>query len=163
MGDEVVALPSGFSAKISAIERAGKAVDEASAMESVVIRLDRDIDLGRGGMLARANNQPQALQDIEAFLCWMDPLAYSSGRRYLVRHTTAEARAVIKEILYKIDIQTLSRVGETEKLELNDFARARIRASQPLFADPYRVNRMTGSFILIDEETSATVGAGLIL
>jgi sulfate adenylyltransferase subunit 1 len=163
VGDEVVALPSGFPARISAIERGGVAVDEALAMESVIIRLDRDIDLGRGGMITRANNQPDPIQDIEAFICWMDPLAYNSGRRYLARHTTAEAKAVIKEILYKIDIQTLSRTTETKKLQLNDFARARLRVSQPFFSDPYRVNRMTGSFILIDEETSATVGAGLIL
>src|SRR5205814_2012921 len=101
--------------------------------------------------------------DIEAFLCWMSNEPYQPGRRYVVRHTTAEAKTVIQEILYKIDIQTLSRAAETGELGLNDFARARLRMSQPLFADPYRTNRSTGSFILIDEDTSATVAAGLVL
>jgi sulfate adenylyltransferase large subunit len=162
-GDEVIALPSGFATRIKAIELGGREIGEATAQMSVVLRLENELDVGRGDMIVRPNNRPTSVQDIEATICWMDQEPLVEDKRYLVRQATAEAIGVIKEVDYKFDIETLSRIVSDKRIALNDMARIRLRVSRPLHVDPYRINRVTGSFVLIDESTCRTVAAGMIL
>ena len=162
-GDEVVALPSGFSSVVRSIEVSGRRRPEAAAPLSVTVRLEHEIDLGRGDLLAHPGNRPLVGQDIEAMVCWMDARPLEPGRRYVLRHTSNEAVAVVSEVSYKLDVNTLSRLRADGPVGLNDFARIKLRASRPLCHDPYRRNRATGSFILIDEASCATAAAGIIL
>ncbi len=162
-GDEVVALPSGFLSRVRSLELGGQGMPEAAAPLSVTVRLEDEIDLARGDVLARPNNQPAVGQDVEAMICWMDQEFLVSGRKYVIRHTTSEALGLVREIAYKLDINTLSRIFDDKKVGLNDFARVRLRTSRPLCYDPYRLNRATGSFVMIDQGSCATVAAGMIL
>lgn len=162
-GDEVKVLPSGFTTKIKTIELGGQRLKEAFSPMSVTMTLEDDLDIGRGDMIVRPNNQPQTEQDIEATICWMNQKSLLQGARLILRQTTKECRAIIERIQYKIDINTLHRIEDVSVLEMNDIARVNIRISQPLFYDAYKRNRQTGSIILIDEATNETVGAGMIL
>ncbi len=162
-GDEVVALPSGFTTKVKAVETMDGQLEEAFAPMSVTLTLEDEIDISRGDMIAKPNNQPQVGQDIELMICWMDEKELTPGGKYLVKHTTSEARCMVKEIQYKIDINTLHRVEDDLKINLNDIGRIKIKTAKPLFYDSYKKNRTTGSLILVDEFTNKTVGAGMII
>jgi sulfate adenylyltransferase subunit 1 len=162
-GDEVIVLPSGFVSRIKTVEVNGKPLDEAFAPMSVIITLEDDIDIGRGDLIAKPGNQPMVDQDLDLMLCWMNQRPAQPGSKYFIRHTTRETRGVLKEIVYKLDINTLQHNGSITQLAMNDIARVRIRAAQPLTFDSYRKNRITGSLILIDEGTNETVAAGMIV
>ena len=161
-GDKVMVLPSGFSSKIQCIDTFEKPLEEAFAPQSVTIRLEDDIDISRGDMVVRTNNQPRVSQDLDVMLCWFNEKPLSTGGKYALKHTTKEVRAMVKEILYKVDINTLHRIEDEKNVGMNDIARVRLRTTQPLFIDPYRRNRITGSIILIDEGTHETLAAGMI-
>ena len=161
-GDEVVVLPSGLPSRVKAIDTADGEVEAAYPPMSVTVRLEDEIDVSRGDMIVRPNNQPDATQDIDAMICWMDSSAMRVGAKYEIKHTTRSARTLVKEIKYELDINTLSRELAPPTLELNALGRVTLRTTQPLLADPYRRNRQTGSFILIDETNYRTVGAGFI-
>ena len=162
-GDEVSVLPSGFTSKIKSINAGEKEVEEAFAPMSIAVILEDDIDISRGDMLVKKNNQPDSSQDIEVMLCWLDNEAAKPRAKYTVMHTSNQQKALIKEVVYKIDINTYNREKEDKSLNMNDIARVRIRTTKPLMKDSYRENRITGSIILIDENTNETVAAGMIL
>jgi bifunctional enzyme CysN/CysC len=130
----------------------------------VTVRLTDEIDISRGDMICRPNNQPTSGQDIDAMICWMDETASLKARDKLaIKHTTRTARALVKNVQYRLDVNTLHRDDEAASLGLNEIGRVQLRTTQPLFFDEYRRNRTTGSFILIDEASNTTVGAGMIL
>ncbi|HRI28874.1 MAG TPA: GTP-binding protein, partial [Chitinophagales bacterium] len=162
-GDEVMVLPSGFTSVISAIDTANGQVEEAFAPMSVTIRINDDLDISRGDMLVRSNNVPDVGQDIELMICWLSKKTLLPKGKYALKHTTRDARCVVKEIRYKVNINTLHRMENVEEIGMNDIARIAIRTTQPLFYDSYRRNRITGSLILIDEATNETVAAGMII
>ena len=162
-GDDIVVLPSGFSSTIKSIDTFDGSVEEAFAPMSVTITLEDDIDISRGDMIVRTNNQPEPKQDIDVMLCWLNAKGPQPRTKYTIRHTTAEAKAMIKEIRYKMDINTLHRNEEDKNITANDICRAQLRTTRPLLVDPYRKNRNTGSIILVDEGTNETVAAGMII
>ena len=162
-GEKVVVFPSGFTTKIKSIDYAGKNVDEAFAPMSVSINLEDDLDVSRGDMIAKENNVPQSGQDFEIMLCWLNEKELNPNASYIIRHTTKEMRAFIKNIRYKIDIVNLRRMQNETTLKMNDIGRVQLRTTQPLIYDSYRRNRNTGSLTLIDESTNETVGAGMII
>jgi bifunctional enzyme CysN/CysC len=163
-GDEVIVLPSGFSSTISHIETPFGEVAEAFPPMSVVIRLADDIDVSRGDMIARPQNQPTVTQDLDAMICWMDEASTLTQRRKLaIKNTTRSARVLVKDLQYRLDVNTLHRDEHATELKLNEIGRVQLRSTAPLFVDEYRRNRQTGSFILVDEATNNTVGAGMIL
>jgi bifunctional enzyme CysN/CysC len=163
-GDDVVVLPSGFTSVIESIDTADGPVEEAFAPMSVAIRLRDDLDISRGDLICRPNNQPETSQDIEAMICWLDDRsAATPGSKYFIKHTTRTARALVRDLHYRLDVNTLHRDEEPGQLALNEIGRVTLRTTLPLFFDEYRRNRTMGSFILIDEHTSATVAAGMIL
>ena len=162
-GDEVTLLPSGFTTRIAAIDCAEKEVSEAYAPMSVTLRLEEDFDLGRGDMIVRSNNQPTVTQDLDIMVCWMGNRPLQPNGKYALRHTTREVRCLVKEIQYKMDINTLHRNEADTHITMNDIARIRLRTTQPLFVDSYKRNRNTGSLILIDEATNETVAAGMVI
>ena len=163
-GDKVVVLPSGFGSTIKSVETFDGPVDEAFAPMSVTVRLSDEIDISRGDMLCRPNNQPTASQDIDAMVCWMsERVQLSAGSRLVIKHTTRTAKVIVKDLAYQLDVNTLSRNEGAAELRLNEIGRVSLRSQLPLFFDEYRRNRATGSFVLIDEATNTTVGAGMIL
>lgn len=161
-GDTVVALPSGQKSVIESIDLYTTSLEEAIESQSVTIRLRDDKDICRGDMLVKEEHMPQTEQEVEAMICWMNIRALRPGNKYIIRHTSLEARCVVKEIVSRVDIQSLVEQEGTPTLELNDLGRIRIKTTKPLVFDPYRINRITGSFILIDEGTFETVGAAMI-
>ncbi|MGQ0616480.1 MAG: sulfate adenylyltransferase subunit CysN [Acidimicrobiia bacterium] len=163
-GDEVMALPSGFTSRIRSIDTYDGPVTEAFAPMSVSITLTDEIDISRGDMLCRPHNQPHAAQDLDAMICWLtEQSELRPGGRYVLKHTTRTVRVLVKELAYRLDINTLHRDESGGGLALNEIGRARLRAQAPLFFDEYRRNRFTGSFILIDEQTNNTVAGGMIM
>ncbi|MEV0567039.1 sulfate adenylyltransferase subunit CysN [Dactylosporangium sp. NPDC050588] len=163
-GDEVMVLPSGFTTRITHIETADGPLQEAYPPMSVTIRLADEIDIARGDLICRPNNAPAVAQDIEAMICWMDesrPLTV--GAKYSIKHTTRSARTVIRGLQYRLDVNTLHRDESATSLGLNEIGRVKLRTTVPLLADQYRRNRTTGGFIIIDEATNRTVGAGMII
>jgi bifunctional enzyme CysN/CysC len=161
-GDEVTVLPSGFSTRIAAVDGPTGPVDEAYAPMSVTVRLADDLDVSRGDMICRPHNAPVVTQDLDAMVCWMAHAPLRPGAKLAIKHTTRSARALVKHLQYRLDVNTLHRDEVTGQLGLNDIGRVRLRTTQPLFVDDYRRNRVTGGFILIDETTNVTVGAGMI-
>lgn len=162
-GDEVLVLPSGFNSRIRAIHFGEQMLEEAFAPMSITMTLEDEIDISRGDIIAKPNNHPQSEQDIDLMLCWMNQRPVNLSSKFFIRHTSREVRGVLKEIQYKLDIDTLTRVENVEQLNMNDIARVKIRTAQPLFFDSYRKNRITGSVILVDEGTNETVAAGMIV
>jgi len=162
-GDEVTIMPSGFTSRIKGVELANQSLTEAYAPMSVTVLLEDDIDISRGDMIVRSNNKPEPTQDLEIMLCWLNSTPMQSGAKYLVRHTTNEQKAMIKEFVYKIDINTLERNTEDKGLAMNEIAKVKLRTTKPLMIDPYRENRATGSLILINESTNETVAAGMVV
>ena len=162
-GDDVVVLPSGFESRIAGIDTADGPVDEAFPPMSVTIRLEDDLDVSRGDMICRPHNAPTPTQDVDAMVCWMSEAPLRPGQQLAVKHTTRSARALVKELQYRLDVNTLHRDEEATQLGLNDIGRLRLRTTQPLFLDAYRRNRTTGGFILVDESTNRTVAAGMAI
>ncbi|NDL58498.1 sulfate adenylyltransferase subunit CysN [Phytoactinopolyspora mesophila] len=161
-GDEVMVLPSGLTSRIAAIETADGPVAEAFAPMSVTVRLEDELDVSRGDMICRPHNRPAVAQDIDAMICWMADTPLVPGQKLAIKHTTRSARALVKEMQYKLDVNSLHRDESATQLDLNDVGRVRLRTTAPLLADEYRRNRITGGFILVDESTNRTVGAGMI-
>jgi bifunctional enzyme CysN/CysC len=163
-GDEVMVLPSGLTSTISAIDTADGPVEQAFPPMSVTVRLADEIDISRGDMICRPHNAPAVAQNIEAMICWMDesqPLRV--GGKYAIKHTTRTARAVVRGLQYRLDVNTLHRDETATELSLNEIGRVRLRTTVPLLADEYRRNRTTGGFIVIDETSNRTVAAGMII
>lgn len=162
-GDEVVALPSGFSSRIKSLDTFDGEIQEAFAPMSVSITLEDDIDISRGDMLVRKNNQPRQEQEFDAMICWLNNDPARPRGKYTIRHTSNEQKSMIMDTVYKIDINTLERNSEDKSINMNDICRISLRTTKPLMIDEYRDNRATGSFILIDDTTNETVAAGMIL
>ena len=161
-GDEVVVLPSGMTSTIEAIDLFDEEVAEAFPPMSVTVRLADDVDVSRGDMIARINNAPKPSQDIDAMVCWMTNEPLRPRQKLAIKHTTRMGRALVKDIQYRLDVNSLHRDQDTKELGLNEIGRVQLRTTVPLLCDPYSKNRTTGSFILIDEATGVTVGAGMI-
>jgi bifunctional enzyme CysN/CysC len=162
-GDEVVVLPSGFETPIASIDTEDGPVDEAFPPMSVTIRLEDDLDVSRGDMICRPHNAPLPSQDIDAMVCWMSDAPLVPGQQLAVKHTTRSARALVRTLRYRLDVNTLHRDEDAERLGLNDIGRVQLRTTSPLFVDEYRRNRSTGGFILIDEGTNRTVAGGMVV
>jgi len=162
-GDKVMALPSGFTTRIREINTFEGPLDEAFPPMSVTLLLEDDLDISRGNMIVRENNVPEISQDIEVMICWFHEKPLQLNGKYAIMHTTNEARCILKEIRYKLNINTLHRDQEDKDIRMNDIARVRIRTTKPLFVDAYRKNRITGSMVFIDEATHETVAAGMII
>jgi sulfate adenylyltransferase subunit 1 len=162
-GDEITVLPSFLKSKIRSIDAGGKSLEVASAGESVSITLEDHIDISRGNLLVRSGSMPEINQDVNMIVCWFNDRPLISGGRYIIRNYSNEAGCVIKSVDYKMNISTLEKDSSDLTLKMNDIGQIKIRASKPLFYDPYKQNNITGSVILIDEGTNETVGAGMIL
>jgi bifunctional enzyme CysN/CysC len=161
-GDEVQVLPSGLTTTIAGIDGPRGPVDEAFPPMSVTVRLTDDLDVSRGDLICRPANAPHVTQDLDAMVCWMTSEPLRARQRLAVKHTTRTVRAMVKELQYRLDVNTLHRDRAAGELGLNDIGRVQLRTTQPLFVDDYARNRVTGRFILIDEATNATVGAGML-
>ena len=163
VADEVTVLPSGFTSKIKTIDTFDASLEEAFAPMSVAITLEDDVDVSRGDMIVRSNNRPEAVQDVEVMLCWLHDKPSRPRTKYTVKHTSNDQKAMIKEVVYVIDINTLDRISGEAALEMNAIAKVKIRTTKPLLVDAYRENRTTGSIILVDDATNETVAAGMIV
>jgi sulfate adenylyltransferase subunit 1 len=162
-GDEIMTLPSGFKSIIKSIELNGVQIQEAFAPMSITMTLEDEVDSSRGDMIVRENNVPKISQDLEVLVSWMNLNPLIGKTKVVIKHTTNECIGMVKELKYKIDINTLHRVEKIEKMEMNDIGRISIRTSKPIFYDEYKRNRKTGSIILIDPQTNETIGAGMII
>jgi sulfate adenylyltransferase subunit 1 len=162
-GDNITVLPSGFKTKIKSIDTFEGSIDEAYSPMSVCMTLEDNLDISRGDMLVRENNQPNISKEIDIMICWMNEKKLIPRGKYLIRHTTQTARCIINEVKYKIDINSLHRNEDDKEIGLNDIGRILIKTTSPLFFDSYRRNRNTGSIILVDEATNETVAAGMII
>ena len=162
-GDDVTVMPSGFTTKVKNIHQDEGEIEKAFAPQSVTITLEGEIDISRGDMLVKANNPPEQGQDIEAMICWFSHTSLNPRGKFVLRHTTKETKAIVSEMKYKVDIDTLHKIEDTSSFTLNEIGRVKIRTASPLFYDSYNQNRNTGSFILIDPGTNETVAAGMII
>jgi sulfate adenylyltransferase subunit 1 len=162
-GEEVTVLPSGFTSKIKAINTMNGELEEAFPPMGTTITLEDEIDISRGDMLAKPNNQPTVGQDIEMMICWLNINPLKMGGKYLVKHTTNEAKCIIKDVKYKVNVNTLEKNEEDKDIGANDIGRITIKTAKPLLYDSYRKNRYTGSVIIIDQFSHETVGAGMII
>jgi bifunctional enzyme CysN/CysC len=161
-GDEVMVLPSGFTSRIAGIDTADGPVAEAFPPMAVTVRLEDEIDVSRGDLICRPHNKPHVAQNIDAMVCWMAEEPLVPGQKLTVKHTTRTARALVKDLQYRLDVNTLHRDESVPELGLNDIGRVRFRTQLPLLCDEYRRNRLTGGFVLVDDATNRTVGAGMI-
>ena len=162
VGDDIVVLPSGLRSKVKEIVTYGGNLDHAFAPQSITLTLEDDIDISRGDMIVRPKNVPRVESEFEAAICWMSEEPMQPRKKYLIKHTTRTVRGFIKDLRYRIDVDSLHRDVEAPTLELNEIGRCILKTQQPLYCDDYRENRATGSFIVIDELTNLTVGAGMI-
>jgi sulfate adenylyltransferase subunit 1 len=163
VGDKVSILPSGFSSTIKSIVSHKDELEQAFPPMSVIITLEDDIDISRGDMIIKENNVPNIGQDIDIMLCWMSEKPMMLNGKYALKHTTSDARCLIRDVKYKVDVNTLNRITDDKNVGLNDIARVSLRTTKPLFYDSYRKNRKTGALILIDEGSNVSVGAGMIV
>jgi bifunctional enzyme CysN/CysC len=162
-GDEVMHLPSGLTTRITRIDTADGPVEEAFPPMSVTLLLADDLDISRGDMICRPHNRPQVTQDVDAMICWMsDERDLTPRTKLTIKHTTRSARTIVTDLRYRLDVNTLRRDEDAQRLGLNEIGRVSLRVTRPLFTDAYARNRGTGAFILIDEATNATVAAGMI-
>ena len=161
-GDAVKVLPSGLTSTIASIDTSAGPMEEAFAPMSVTIRLTDEVDVSRGDMLVSGDNSSDVTQDIEIMVCWLDEKPLQVGGKYALKHTTRDARCVVKSVQFKVDMATLENIENPDKVALNDIAKVTLRTTAPLCVDSYHHNRDTGSVILIDEATNVTVGAGMI-
>jgi sulfate adenylyltransferase subunit 1 len=162
-GDEVMVLPSGFTSKVKSIDTFDGPIEEGFAPMAVTMTLEDEIDISRGDMIVRVNNKPEVSQDLDIMLCWLNEKDLVPNGKYTIRHTTNEARCLVKSIHYKVDINSLHRLEDDKQIRMNDIARVSLRTTKPLFFDRYTRNRITGSVTIIDEGTNNTVGAGMII
>jgi sulfate adenylyltransferase subunit 1 len=162
-GDKVTVLPSGLSSSIRSIDTFSGQLQEAFSPMSVSLTLEDDIDISRGDMIVKENNVPEMSQDLDVMLCWFNAKKANTAAKYYLRQSTREVRTVIKEVVYKMDINNLQRVEDDKEIKMNDIVRVRLRTTQPVVYDAYRKNRSTGSLILVDETTNETVAAGMII
>lgn len=162
-GDGITVLPSGFTSTIKSIDTFNGAIDEAFTPMSITMTLEDEIDISRGDMIVRDNNQPMVNQDIDVMVCWLNEKNLVLNGKYALKHTSNDVRCIVKEIKYKVDVNTLHRIENDNEMKMNDIARVLIRTTKPLLFDKYTRNRTTGSLILIDEATNETVGAGMII
>jgi bifunctional enzyme CysN/CysC len=163
VGDDVVVLPSGRRSRVASISTFDGELEQAAPPQSVVMRLEDDIDVSRGDMICRPHNQPDVTNDFEAMVCWMTDAPLQPGNRYAIKHSTRMVKAVVDDLRYRMDVNTLHRDQAATELGLNEIGRVRIRTSNPLLLDEYRMSRATGGFIVIDEVTQDTVGAGMVV
>jgi len=161
-GDEVLVLPSGMTSRIAGIDLHEREIAEAFPPMSVTVRLEDDVDVSRGDMICRPANAPKPSQDIDAMVCWMTNAPMRPRQKLAIKHTTRSGRALVKSLQYRLDVNSLHRDQEATELGLNEIGRVQLRTTVPLLCDPYAKNRTTGSFILVDEATGVTVGAGMI-
>ena len=163
-GDTIKVLPSGFESKIKSLHTMNDHLDETYAPMSITMTLEDEIDISRGDMIVKPNNAPDVTQDVEAMICWFSSTKSLQGRgKFVLRHTTNEVQALINEVRYKVNINTLHKIEDDLELKLNEIGRVSIRTSAPVFIDSYSKNRITGSFILIDPLSNETVAAGMII
>lgn len=163
-GDDVMHLPSGLTSRIAKIVTADGEVAEAFPPMAVTLLLEDDLDISRGDLICRPHNKPAVARDIDAMVSWMaEAKALTPGSKLLVKHTTRTAKVLVRDILYRLDVNSLHRDEDAEHLELNEIGRVTLRTAHPLFVDEYKKNRLTGGFILIDEGTNQTVGAGMVV
>lgn len=162
-GDEVIVQPSGFKSKIRSVDTLDGPIEQAFPPMSVTLTLEDDIDVSRGDMIVRENNPPRTSQDLEVMLCWLNESPMLTGGKYVLRHTSSECRAMIKEVVYKVNISDLTRNMDDKTAGMNDIVKVHLRTTKPIINDPYRRNRQTGSIILVDETTNETVAAGMIV
>jgi bifunctional enzyme CysN/CysC len=162
VGAEVVVLPSGFSSRITNIDGPDGPLEEAFPPQSVVVRIQDDLDISRGDMLCRPHNRPYVGQDLSAMVCWMSEVPLKTGSRLAIKHTSRWARALVRSLEYRLDVNSLHRDVAADELRLNDIGRIDLRTTAPLFYDEYRDDSATGSFILVDEQTNATLAAGML-
>lgn len=163
VGDKIAVLPSGFMSTIKSINTGEEEIEEAYAPMSVSMTLEDDIDVSRGDMIVKDNNRPEMKQEFDVMLCWLNDQSARPKTKYIIRHTTNEQRAMIKDVIYKININTYERNTEDKSLNMNDIVRLTLRTTRPLMLDAYRDNRFTGSIILVDESTNDTVAAGMVV
>lgn len=163
VGDAITVLPSGFSSTVKTIDFYKDTLQEAIAPQSVTLTLNDDIDISRGDMLVKTIDQPQVSQDIDLMICWFNERKLVPRGKYIIRHTTSDAKCMIKDVVFKVNINTMEEQHNEKEVGMNDIARISIRTTKPLFFDPYKVNRETGSIIIIDEGTNETVAAGMII
>jgi bifunctional enzyme CysN/CysC len=162
-GDQVTVLPSGLETRIASIDTQDGPVEEAFPPMAVTVRLEDDLDVSRGDMIARPHNAPVGTQELDAMVCWMSDEPLVPGRKLAIKHTTRTSRSMVKELRYRLDVNTLHRDESAEELRRNDIGRVQLRTTSPLLVDDYRRNRSTGGFILIDESTNDTVAAGMVV
>jgi sulfate adenylyltransferase subunit 1 len=162
-GDEITVLPSGFTSKVKSIHTADGELAEAYAPQSVTITLQDEIDISRGDMIVKKNNQPEVSQDLEAMICWFSNRPMQPRAKLILRQTTREMQAIVSEVKYQVDINSLHKIENVETFSMNDIGRISLRTAQPVIHDSYRRNRHTGSFILVDPGTNETVAAGMIV
>jgi sulfate adenylyltransferase subunit 1 len=162
VGDEVLVLPSGLTTRVKDIQLYGQSLALAISEQSVTLLLEDDIDISRGDMIVKPAEAPASVKQVDAMVCWVGEAPLDLNRKYLVRHTTRETRALVAGIAHRLDISELAQ-APASRLAMNDIGKVTLRLAQPLFVDPYRENRATGAFIIIDEATNNTVGAGMIL
>ncbi len=161
-GDEIVVLPSGLRSKVKTIDFYDQQLDNAFAPQSIAVTLEDDIDISRGDMLVKPDDMPRESKEIEMKICWFNPKPMQNRGKYIIRHTTNEIKAMITDVEYKVNINTLEHDYEDKEIKMNDIAKIRIKTAKPLFYDKYENNRQTGSVIFIDEHTNETVAAGMI-
>jgi sulfate adenylyltransferase subunit 1 len=162
VGDEIIVMPGQQLSTIKSIMGMNGPQEEAFAPQSISIELTNELDVSRGNMLVKPNNQSEELRHISAMICWMSAQAYLPGRKYMLRHTTNEVKAMLKSVLYVYDMETLVRDEERTELRTNDIARVELQLAGPIYVDAYRKNKATGSFILIDEQSNQTIAVGMI-
>jgi sulfate adenylyltransferase subunit 1 len=162
VGDEIQVLPAGLSSRLARIERNRQDVEEAHAGQAVILHLEDDIDISRGDVLVRTENPPRLSQDLEVLLCWMDSKPLKAGNRYLIQHNSRRIKSVVKEIEYRLDVNSLNKEEGIESVGLNEIVRAKIKTASPLAYDLYKDLRVNGGLILIDETSNVTVGACMI-
>ena len=162
VGDAVTVLPNGYQSKVKAIQIGDLQLQSAQTEQSVTILLEDEIDTSRGDMIVKTGSAIQPVKQIEAFVCWLSETPMSTARTYVIRHTTRESKAKVAAISYKVDVNTMEHLATTE-LKMNDIARISFKLAQPLMVDSYTQNRAIGAFIVIDESTNNTVGAGMIV
>ena len=162
VGDEITVLPSGQTSRVKAIQLGDTQLERAITEQSVTILLEDEIDISRGDMIVKSDSVPEPVKQLNAMVCWLSETPLSTARTYIVRHTTRESKAKIGNIAYKIDVNTTTQLPVEGSLQMNDIASISFKLAQPLMADPYELNRATGAFIIIDEATNNTVGAGMV-
>ena len=162
VGDAVTILPSGRESRVKDIQVSNQSLPRAYAEQSITLLLDDEIDISRGDMIVKSGELPNITKQVDAMLCWLSESPLDPRRKYLIRHTTRESKAMLAGIGFRMDINTMAHQA-AEKLAMNDIARVSLKLAQPIFVDPYADNRATGAFIVIDESSNNTVGAGMIL